>query len=180
MFATGVCVDLTTRRSDGEYWDLSRKEDVKELEKLQAEENPLLMIGSPPCTTFCPLLRLRYTAEEIKERRRREGEPHIRVCMDAYTRQLEANQHFLHEHPANSPSWDMPEVKKLMNDPRVYVVQGPMCRWGMRGKDREGPGFVRKETRWMTSSRELAETFEGNMHQLHQRLLAQTCGADRW
>jgi hypothetical protein len=122
-------VDLTTRKGDGEYWDLTRKGDVKELMKLQADEEPMILIGSPPCTSFCPLLRLKLSAEEIRERQRLEGEPRVRICMEAYMRQLKAGRHFLHEHPAGSASWDMPEVQALANDPRVFVVQGPMCRW---------------------------------------------------
>ena len=152
----GFCVDLTTKKSDGQCWDLTQKGDIEELKRLQVEEEPYVLIGSPPCTTFCPLLRLKFSAQEIRERQKREGEPHVRTCITAYERQLAAGRHFLHEHPACSGSWGMPEVKALAADPRVFVVQGPMCRWGMQSCDREGAGFVRKETKWMTSSAELA------------------------
>ena len=157
----GFCVDLTTKKSDGEYWDLSKNGDIEELQKLQAEEEPLILIGSPPCTTFCPLLRLRSSADAVRERQRLEGEPHVRTCIEAYARQLAAGRHFLHEHPACSASWRMPEVVEMAADSRVYVVQGPMCRWGMQSEDHQGVGFVRKETKWMTSSAELAKALSG-------------------
>eukprot|EP00974_Lingulodinium_polyedra_P129174 11209057-Lingulodinium_polyedra.AAC.1 len=64
----GFVVDLTTRREDGEYWDLSREEDQEELERVQAVQEPYLLIGSPPCTDFCGLLRLSKSELEIERR----------------------------------------------------------------------------------------------------------------
>jgi hypothetical protein len=56
----------------------------------------------------------------------------------------------------------MPEVKELEADSRVYKVTGPMCRWEMKAKDKDGnEGFVRKETSFLTSSKELAEILSG-------------------
>ncbi len=55
----------------------------------------------------------------------------------------------------------MDEVKELADDPRVFVVQGPMCRWSMKATDAQGEGYVRKETKWMTSSWELAQALKG-------------------
>eukprot|EP00973_Karenia_brevis_P008707 1178042-Karenia_brevis.AAC.1 len=43
----------------------------------------------------------------------------------------------------------------------VYVVSGPMCRFDMRSRDAQGEGFVKKETRWMINSPELAEVLKG-------------------
>eukprot|EP00973_Karenia_brevis_P017154 2355852-Karenia_brevis.AAC.1 len=43
----------------------------------------------------------------------------------------------------------------------VYVVCGPMCGFDMRSVDAQGEGLVKKETRWMTNSPELAEVLEG-------------------
>ena len=55
----GFCIDLTTQNKSGEFWDLSKTQDQAELEKLQDEERPEFLIGSPPCTDFCGLLRLK-------------------------------------------------------------------------------------------------------------------------
>ena len=47
----------------------------------------------------------------------------------------------------------------------VYTVQGPMCNWGMTATDKgeEVPftGYVRKETKWMTNCKPLADLLEG-------------------
>ena len=50
------CSDLTTQNCKGEYWDLSREDHQRELERLQKTERPALLTGSPPCTDFCKLL----------------------------------------------------------------------------------------------------------------------------
>eukprot|EP00972_Heterocapsa_arctica_P064193 9472717-Heterocapsa_arctica.AAC.1 len=55
----------------------------------------------------------------------------------------------------------MPEVLALMAEPGIYVVQGPMCRWHMKATDAHGEGFVRKETIWMTDSKEIADVLRG-------------------
>eukprot|EP00959_Pyramimonas_sp_CCMP1952_P196980 4118840-Pyramimonas_sp.AAC.1 len=87
----GFCIDLTTVKANGQHWDLAKEEDQKEFEELQAKEEPKLLIGSPPCTDYCPLLRLSQSKEEVDERRRVGGDMHIRVCAAGYRRQLEAN-----------------------------------------------------------------------------------------
>ena len=158
----GFVVDLTTKKADGEHWDLSRQRDEEELARLQEKERPKFVVGSPPCTDFCKLLHLNpHTRDTIAERQEQGGKPHMRVAARAYWRQLENGDHFLHENPPND-SWEMPEMKALADDPRVYVVKGPMCNWSMMLEDDNGiKGYVRKETKWMTSSKELAEILEG-------------------
>ena len=55
-------------------------------------------------------------------------------------------------------SWKMLEVQSVVSDPRVDSIDGPMCRWSFKAR---GPNdeaeFMRKPTRWITSSREMAE-----------------------
>ena len=88
---------------------------------------------------------------------------YVRFCVERCRRQLELDRHFLHEHPKGSASWTMPEMVELINDKRTFLVEGPMCRWGMTGRDNQGQeGFVRKNTRWLTSSQEIAEVLRGS------------------
>ena len=82
---------------------------------------------------------------------------YTRSCIEAYTRQLVMGRHFLHEHPVHASSWCMPEMRELMNDGRVHLVQGPMCHWRLSSTgDGDEQGFVRGKTRWATSSSRLA------------------------
>ena len=66
-------------------------------------------------------------------------------------------RHFLHEDPMHASSWCMPEMRELLNDGRIHLVQGPMCHWRMAAtNDRDDQGFVRGRMRWVTSSLRLA------------------------
>ena len=76
---------------------------------------------------------------------------------------MEMRKHFVHEHPEVSSSWEMFEVQSLINDPRVYSIDGPMCRWSLRTQGlKDKTEFMRKRTRWLTSSKEIAEVFRGD------------------
>ena len=72
---------------------------------------------------------------------------------------MEMQKHFVHEHPKDS--WEMPEIQSLINDPRVYSVDGPMCRWGLKARESK-MAFMRKRTRWITSSKEITEVLRGD------------------
>ena len=51
----------------------------------------------------------------------------------------------------------MPEMRELLSDGRVHLVQGPMIRWCVTEKhDGSEQEFVREETKWATSSSRLA------------------------
>ena len=59
-------------------------------------------------------------------------------------------------------SWKDPKVQRLAAEPGVFLVQGPMCRWGMTVHNQHGEkGFARKETKWLTNSLVLAEILSG-------------------
>ena len=63
---------------------------------------------------------------------------------------------------AGSASWKLREVQELRESEDVYIVKGPMCRWGMKTEDAQGvSGYVRRETQWMTSIWEIAQVLKG-------------------
>ena len=55
----------------------------------------------------------------------------------------------------------MPEVQSLVKDPIVYSIDGPMCRWSLKARGSKAE-FMRKQTRWLTSSKEIAEVLRGD------------------
>jgi len=159
----GLCVDLSTTKADGEYWDLLKSEDVELLEKLQEEQQPRLLTGSPPCTVFSTLRRLsdRKRDPATVQKEQEEGKEMLRTACEAYRRQYTAGRYFLHEHPKDCSSWQEPEVQALEELPGVERVNGPMCRWSMKSKDAGGEGYVRKETGWLTNCPALAKVLSG-------------------
>jgi hypothetical protein len=49
--------------------------------------------------------------------------------------------------------WDEKCIKEIAERDDVFVVEGPMCGWGMKAS---GKSYVREMTKWMTNSEELA------------------------
>ena len=135
-----LIVDLTARRDDGQFWDLGTKE------------------GSAPCISFRTLLHSseKGTKEQI-EKAQDEQRQYTQACIKAYERQLSMGGHFLHEHPVHASSWCMPEMRELLSDGRIHLVQGLMCHWRMAATDdRIEHGLVRGKSRWATNSSSLA------------------------
>ena len=57
----------------------------------------------------------------------------------------------------------MPEVQSLVSDPKVHSIDGPMCRWSLKARgSNEKVEFARKQTRWITSSKEIVEVLRGD------------------
>ncbi|CAK9049785.1 Retrovirus-related Pol polyprotein from transposon TNT 1-94 [Includes: Protease [Durusdinium trenchii] len=168
----GFAIDMELQKPNGEYWDLSKKADEEEMNRLLDRHEPTCLIGSPPCGSFSPLQNLsksKRTPEE-NERIRQEGLTHLRVACKSYLKQMNEGRIFLHEHPKGASSWKEPEVQMLINDPRVILVEGPMCRWGMKATDQQGEGFVRKETRYLTNSVAIAAALSGQCSGEHRHV----------
>ena len=162
-FREGFAVDLTTARANGTMWDLSLEDDRAELRRVQNREQPELLAGSPPSDDFNSLLNTCVESQEISKLKTERIEPQIRACVQAYKLQMAMQKHFVHEHPKDSASWDMLEVQSLVSDPRVHSIDGPMCRWSLKARgSNEKVEFMRKQTRWITSSKEIAEVLRGD------------------
>ena len=72
-------------------------------------------------------------------------------------------KHFVYEYLKDSTSWDMAEVQPLVSHPRVHSIDGPMCRRSLKARgSNEKVEFMRKQTRWITSSKEIAEVLGGD------------------
>ena len=52
----------------------------------------------------------------------------------------------------------MPCVNALSRTPGVYLAKADMCQFGMKSRDAEGEGWVRKPTTFMTNSLEMFKT----------------------
>ena len=107
----------------GTVWDLSLEDDKAELTRMQNREQPELLVGSPSTDEFSSLLSTR-AAREISKLKTEKIEPRIRACVQSYKLQMEMQKHhFVHEHPKDSKSWEIPEVQSLVSDPRVYSIK---------------------------------------------------------
>ena len=118
--------------------------------------------GSPPCEAFSLLqgLNKNKLPEEVRQQRLKEGREKLKIAIKYYNDRRAKGRYFLHEHPAHATSWKEPEMIRLMEQEDVYVVEGPMSRWGMKSKDASGIGYARKPTRWGTNCEVLARILE--------------------
>ena len=86
-----------------------------------------------------------------------QGKQHIRFCVELYKMQIAGKRHFVHEHPARSKAWGMPELMNLKEMieltmcPEVGMVEMDMCTFGMTSEDEHGEGLVKKSTRILLS-----------------------------
>jgi hypothetical protein len=55
------------------------------------------------------------------------GEKHLEFCMKLYQMQLDNRMYFLHESARESVHGTHPKVKQLIEDWRVYKVEGSVC-----------------------------------------------------
>ena len=89
---------------------------------------------------------------------------HLHTSCDAYEKQIQQGRYFLHEAPWGATSWKDERVERISQRDDVYVVRGPMCKWGMTAADcrsrLQGTGYVRKETGWMINHPGLGELLE--------------------
>ena len=153
----GFAVDLTTARANGTMRDVSLEDDKAELRRVQNREQPELLAGSPPSDDFSSLSSTSTDSQEISKLRTERIEPQIRSCAPAYKLQMTTQKHSVHDNPKDSASWKMTE------DPRVYSIDGPMCRWSLKARgSKDKTEFLRKQTRWLTSSTEIAEVLRGD------------------
>ena len=162
----GYAIDLETG------WDLTNKSHVKSLERIVDEEDPYLLTGSPPCEPFSPLQALNEgrVDPEVQKQRYDEGVEKLKTACGFYERQVKRGKYLLHEHPKTAKSWKEDCIVKVSKLKGVRIVEGPMCRWGMKSKDASGESYVKKPTRWMTNSPELAKILEGTCANDHPNI----------
>ena len=130
-------------------------------ESIERDE-PLLIIGSPPCTMFSRLQELnkfmyRNSAVWMEKFQlgMEQAKRYVRFCTQVYEHQRKNGRLFLHEHPWLATSWQMTEIENLLAHEDVQRVQTHMCQFGMTSRiggvgSELGP--VLKPTGFLTNS----------------------------
>ena len=167
-FTAGGALDLSTG------WDFYKPSHQKAALRLVNELQPVLIVLSPPCTTFSALRNLsnfkRDQATVAQEEA--EGRLHVRFSVQLARIQLRAGRGFLFEHPRNATSWTTTELQQLRQQEGVHAVTVDLCRFGLT-TSKGAPAL--KPTLLLTNIEELATVLhrrcEG-FHKSHQPLLA--------
>ena len=121
----GGAYDLTTG------WDFRLKSHREAAYQQVKEEKPLVVIGSPPCTPFSQLQTLNPNTEN-KRRSLQEGQDHMKFVISLYRLQVKGGRIFLHEHPSHARSWHMKEVRNLMKEQGVTLLESDQCMFGLK------------------------------------------------
>ena len=152
----GLCAfDLRTAKSSGDPWDFSRKADRKQALQYVQEKKPTWLIGSPPCTAFSRLQGLNYHKMDPARVAKiiREAKRHLHFVLSLYQIQLDANRHFLHEHPVGATSWLDDWMQKILAHPRVGTAVADQCMYDLTTTDADGNVVrAKKPTKWASSS----------------------------
>ena len=76
-----------------------------------------------------------------------------------YEDQLLDSRNFIHGHPEGADSRDNARMIKLQHASGVFACVGPMCRWSMEVRGRDGnAGTPRTCTKWATDCSQLTRT----------------------
>ena len=103
-------------------WDFNKKDHREKAEKYIDEEEPLVLIGSPPCTPFSQLQSLNPDTEESR-RKWKEGVEHMKFVVKLYRKQIDHGRVFLHEQPSHARSWMIPEIRNMMSEAGITLVE---------------------------------------------------------
>ena len=65
--------------------------------------------------------------------------------------QVQHNRYFIFEHPRGATSWKTRSIQELLAVPGVFTNYIDMCAYGLRARDAEGEGAVKKTTTLMSN-----------------------------
>ena len=114
-----------------------------------------MLIGSPSCEAFSTRMALNTaTSKDVTAIRRAKIKAirHVNSVIELYYDQLAGGRYFLHEHPEHATSWQLVQMKNLMEVDGVVKVGGDQCQFGaehQRGARKGDP--VKKPTGFLTN-----------------------------
>ena len=84
---------------DGRKFDFRKHADRTFVRREIAEQKPFMIIGSPPCTAFSPLMSFNKNKMKNYGKAVAEGRALLKFAIEIYKMQLDSGRHFVHEHP---------------------------------------------------------------------------------
>ena len=154
-------------------YDLNLKSDQERCFRRLEEEDPDVLVISPPCGPFSRLQEWNYGRMEFHKAKLmlQEGLHHLDYAMRLYEWQVRRGKIALFEHPRGAKSWEEPRVLRCMSLPGVEVVEADQCAFGLRVREEEH--LNRKPTRFMVNSKHMASklALRCNGNHQHQPLL---------
>ena len=151
-------MDLTTADENGTPWDFTCPNRRKAALAYIKQHRPLLIVGSPMCRMFSQMMRVN---------RKKMGELRYRREL-----QMQEGRYFVHEHPQQATSWDLPQVLNFIAKFPVHLVTNHQCMFGLRAKGADGvEGPAKKPTTWMTNAPWIADSLDQRCDGSHCHVL---------
>ena len=173
-------MDLTTCDEHGVPWDFSKADRRKAAMDYIKRARPIVVIGSPMCRMFSQIMRIdvKRQGRERYQREFRAAVDHVLFMLEVYDLQAKSGRYFVHEHPQQASSWNLPQVQQFILQNQVYLTTNHLCMFGLTSTDRWGrSGPSKKPTTWMTNSPEIAKELGGKCDGSHVHV--QLDGGDR-
>eukprot|EP00435_Cladocopium_sp_Y103_P046990 s1741_g13.t1 len=135
-------------------YDLLDRGDVQRMWRELEEDDPELVVNTPPCTAFSPLQEWNLPRMDFDKAvvLIGEGMEHLETASDVALWQHQRGKVFLFEHPRPSKAWDEPPLQRLLSLDGIYVCVSDMCMYGMRVHEE----LNKKATQWVTNSWHIA------------------------
>ena len=137
-------------------YDFNNAADRKRGELEFLDEQPLLLVGSPPCVAFSTMQNFAKDSQAWRAKLR-EGLQHLEFVCKLYKLQHASGRFFLHEHPKSAASWKLWMIQEVVRLPGVVVAECDQCAYGQWSVDAEGPALIKAPTKWMTNSCHIAD-----------------------
>ena len=94
----------------------------------------------------------------------------MKFCFEMYELQRKNGRFCAHEHPGTVPSWSLPFVLEMLLRDDVNIVEVDMFDFGTMSSDVVGEGLVRKRTKILTNSDEVAKRVAGKCSKDHKHV----------
>lgn len=154
-------MDICTRDENGNPWDFTKSEMRSKAARRALNDEPLVVIGSPPCTDWSTVMNLNHDKMGLEEteRRRKVAREHLEFCVELYRIQIKGGRYFIHEHPQSAASWHEDVMLELSKEAGVMVTAADQCAYGLKTKGPYGDAPAQKPTRFMTNAPCIASEF---------------------
>ena len=96
-------------------FDLTRDSVRQQVRKDIEKEDPLILLGAPPCTVFSPMQNInqKHHIGDAWGKKKQDSMDLLLFATQCYWDQIERGMFFLHEHPATASSWGLNALQEL-------------------------------------------------------------------
>ena len=127
--------------------DLLKREHRERVLQEIKRDKPFCVVVSPPCTMFSQRRRTHDREHDIHELKKAVAL--LGFAVQVCKLQMEGSRYFILEQPQGASSWNVKELRNLVNHGNVHCIDLDMCSYGL--KDYANGELHRKATKLATN-----------------------------